>query len=364
VRLTSRRLDLALPVAAVVLGLVAGALVMWSVGNDPVVAYLAMAEGSFGGLVALGRTLEKATPLILTGLAVAFAFKAGLFNIGGQGQLLLGASFAAYVGFRFGLPAPAHIPLGLIVGALAGSVLGAVVGILKAYRGAHEVITTIMFNFVAANLTEWLVSRRGPWHDPPETNPSRLARTPLVEETARIPRVEGLPLGFLVAVAAAVAVWYLLSRTTFGFQVQTVGANRFAAAYAGISVTRTTVYTMAISASLAGLGGAIQTQGVTNRFEPGLQAGLGFAGITIALLARTHPLAVIPAALLIGAMSAGAPLMQSRARVDPTIIDIIQALILFFVAAPMVVRWILRLRADEAERDKLQLSTGWGSATR
>jgi general nucleoside transport system permease protein len=360
VRLIRQRLDLVLPLLAVLLGLGAGALIMWSAGNDPIVAYQAMLTGSFGSLSALGRTLARATPLILTGLAVAFAFKAGLFNIGGQGQLLLGASFAAWAGFRFGLPAPVHVPLGLLVGAIAGATLGAVVGILKAYRGAHEVITTIMFNFVAANLTEWLVSRRGPWQDPPETNPSLLARTPLIQDTARIPRVEGLPLGFLLAVAAAVAIWYLLSRTTFGFEVRTVGANRYAAAYAGINVTRITVATMAISASLAGLGGAIQTQGVTNRFEPGFQTGLGFAGITIALLARTNPLAVVPAALLIGAMNAGAPLMQSRARIEPAIIDVIQALILFFVAAPIVVRWVLRLRAEEAEREKLQLSSGWG----
>lgn len=357
--LLRHRNDVLLPLVAVVLGLVLGAVVMWSAGNDPLVAYRAMLDGSFGGITELGRTLEKATPLILTGLAVAFAFKAGLFNIGAQGQLLLGAVFSAWVGFRFDLPALLHVPLALVVGILAAAVLGVVVGALKAYRGAHEVITTIMFNFVIANFTEWLVSRQGPWLDPPATNPSNLARTPAIAESARIPRVEGLPLGFVVAVAAAVLVWWVLSRTTFGFQIRTVGANRFAAAYAGISVTRITIATMAISAGLAGLGGAIQTQGVIGRFEPGFQSGLGFEGITIALLARTHPLAVVPSALLIGAMSAGSSLMQSRARVEPEVISVIQAFILFFVAAPIVVRYLVRLRSLGPE-DNLQLSSGWG----
>lgn len=359
--LIRRRRDLLLPLLAVALGLVAGAVVMWTSGNDPLEAYRAMLAGSLGGLTELGRTLEKATPLVLTGLAVAFAFKAGLFNIGGQGQLLIGSAFAAWVGFEFGLPAPVHIPLGLLVGALAAAVLGIVAGALKAYRGAHEVIVTIMLNYVAANLTDWLVSRDGPWLDPPETNPSNLARSPAIAESAEIPRVQELPLGFLVAVGAAVLIWWLLARTTFGFQIRTVGANRFAATYAGIHVAHVTVVTLAISAGLAGLGGAIQTQGVNGRFEPGFQTGLGFEGITIALLARTNPLGVIPAALLIGAMDAGSTQMQSRAGVEPEVIGVIQAFILFFVAAPKVVRYLTRLRAVDRQED-LKLSSGWGGS--
>lgn len=357
--LLRHRQDVLLPVLAVVLGLLAGALVIWSSGEDPIAAYRAMLSGSFGGSTELGRTLEKATPLILTGLAVAFAFKAGLFNIGAQGQLLLGAVFAAWIGFEYGLPAPVHIPLGLLVGAIVASLLGIVVGALKAFRGAHEVITTIMFNFVMANLTEWLVSRDGPWLDPPATNPSNLARTPLIDESAEIPRVAELPLGFLLAVVAAVVIWWLVNRTTFGFQVRTVGANKFAATYAGIRVNVIIISTMAISAGLAGLGGAIQTQGVIGRFEPGFQTGLGFEGITIALLARTNALAVVPAAVLIGAMDAGSTLVQRRTGVEPEVISVIQAFILFFVAAPVVVRAILRMRSG-VEGEQIQLSSGWG----
>ena len=348
-----------LPLLAVILGLVAGAILMISAGANPIEAYSAMISGAFGGGSELGRTLEKATPLILAGLAVAFAFKAGLFNIGGQGQLLLGAAFGAWAGFAFDLPAIIHIPFTLIVGGFVASLLGALVGLLKATRGVHEVISTIMLNFVAANFTDWLASRDGPWFDPPETNPSNLARTPLVADSAEIPRVAGLPMGFLVAVAAAVVIWWLLERTTFGFEIRTVGANRHAARYAGISGTRMIVLAMAISAFLAGLGGVIETTGVVGRFEPGFNTGLGFDGITIALLARTNPLAVVPAALLLGAMDAGSSLMQARSSIEPEIISLIQAFILFLVAAPTVVRWITRLRQAEAG-EEIQLSTGWG----
>ena len=180
----------------------------------------------------------------------------------------------------------------------------------------------------------------------------------MVNGSAEIPHVGGLPLGFLVAVAAAIVCCWLLERTTTGFEIRTVGANRHAAKYAGIKVARITILAMAVSAFLAGLGGSIETLGVVGRFEPGFNAGLGFDGITIALLARTNPLAVVPAALLLGGMDAGSSLMQSRTGVAPEVINIIQAFILFFVAAPIAVRWILRRR--ERDDEPLQLTTGWG----
>jgi len=345
------------PALAVVFGLILGAILMVSVGANPLDAYAAMLDGALGSSDALGRSLEKATPLVLGGLAVAFAFKAGLFNIGGQGQLLIGASFAAWAGFTFEMPAVLHIPFALLVGSVAAAALGGIVGWLRASRGTHEVISTIMLNYVAANFTDWLASRGGPWYDPIATNPSQLARTPLVNESAEIPRLGGLPLGFLVAVAAAIACWWLIERTTTGFEIRTVGSNRHAAKYAGIKVARITVLAMAISAFLAGLGGGIETLGVVGRFEPGFNIGLGFEGITIALLAKTNPLAVVPAALLLGAMDAGSSLMQARTTVEPEIIQVIQAFILLFVAAPAVVRWIIRRRHEE---ERIELTTGWG----
>jgi ABC-type uncharacterized transport system permease subunit len=346
------------PLVSIALGLLLGAILMLSIGANPIEAYGAMLQGAFGDPDAVGRTLEKATPLVFGGLAVAFAFKAGLFNIGGQGQILIGAVFAAWAGYRFDMPSVIQIPFALLVGGLAASLLGALVGWLKAVRGVHEVISTIMLNFVVADFTDWLVSTSGPFNDPPASNPSNLARTPLINSSAEIPHVGGLPLGFFLAVVAAMVCWWLLERTTLGFEIRTVGHNRHAAAYAGINVAMLTILTMMISAFLAGLGGAVETLGVTGRFQPGSNAFLGFAGITIALLARTNPLAVVPAALLIGAMQAGTSLMQARTTVPPEIVDLIQAFILFFVAAPIVVLWILRRRGQEEER--IQLTTGWG----
>ncbi len=346
-----------IPLLAVLFGLIIGAVLILAAGKNPATAYWAMTRGAFSGGDELGRTLEKATPLVLGGLAVAVAFKAGLFNIGGQGQLLLGAAFSAYIGFRLSLPGFLHIPLAMLVGGLVASALGFLVGALKAFRGTHEVISTIMLNFVAANFTDWLASRDGPWNDP---EGGAIARTPLIAESAQIPRVGGLPLGFLVAVAAAVGCWWLISRSTLGFEISTTGFNQNAARYAGIRTRWIMMLTMGLSAFLAGVGGAIETQGVVNRFEPGFNTGLGFDGITIALLARTNPLAVVPAALLIGAMDAGSTLMQSEAKVAPEIINVIQACILFFIAAPSVVRYIARLRETD-DSDGVRLSAGWGS---
>ncbi len=349
--------QLVVPILAVVLGLLAGALLILLTGDNPLTAYGGLMAGSLGSAEGIGRTLDKATPLVLGGLAVAFAFKAGLLNIGGQGQLLLGAVFAAWAGFDFDLPAIVHIPFALVIGGLAAALLGALSGYLKAKRGTHEVISTIMLNFVAANFTEWLVSRDGPWKDP---DGGAIARTPAILPSAEFPRVGELPTGFLVAVLAAVVIWWIVARSTLGFEIQTVGANPNAARYAGISVPRIIIIAMTISAFLAGLGGAIQTQGVIGRFEPGFNTGLGFDGITIALLARTNALAVVPAALLIGGLDAGSTLMQSRTNVEPEIINVIQAFILFFVAAPSAVRWLLRLR-NAADEPEVQLAGGWGA---
>lgn len=341
------------PLVSVILALIIGGIILVFSGADPIAAYAALVEGALGDGEAIARTLEKATPLILGGLAVAFAFKAQLFNIGGQGQLVLGAIISAYVGYSItGLPLIIHLPLALIAGCLAGALYGAIPGALKTYTGAHEVITTIMLNSIAINLTEYLAD--GPWKDPSGI----FARTPAIQPSAVIPRIGQVPIGFLLAVAMAGVIWYLLYRTTLGFEIRSVGQNQHAAQYAGIKVSRTVILTMMISGLLAGMGGAIETQGVVGRYQPGFNAGLGFDGITIALLARTHPLAVVPSALLLGAMRAGTSQMQFDAHVAAEIIDVVQALMLFFVSADMIVRWIIRVKATEGE--KVSLSTGWG----
>ncbi len=342
-----------MPLASVALALVIGGIILWVSGANPLNAYIALYRGAFGNSAAVGRTLEKATPLILAGLAVAFAFKAQLFNIGGQGQLILGAVVAAGVGFGVqGLPFVIHMPLALLAGSLAGALYGSIPGALKTYTGAHEVITTIMLNYIAINVTDYLAD--GPWKD----TVGIVARTPKILETAAIPRWGAIPIGFFAAIVMSVVIWYLLYHTTIGYEIRTVGLNQHAAHYAGVKVARTVILTMVISGFLAGMGGAIETQGVVGRFQPGFNVGLGFDGITIALLAKTHPLGVIPAAILIGAMQAGSSRMQFDADVAAQIIDVVQALILFFVSADMIIRWIIRIRAEEGE--KVVLSTGWG----
>ena len=345
---------IAVPLAAVLLALVIGAILLAISGADPLKAYSALLEGSFGNMKAFGRTLSKATPLIFSGLAVAFAFKAGLFNIGAQGQLLFGALVSAVVGFMVeGLPPFLHATLALLAGAGAGALYAAIPGALKAYTGAHEVITTIMLNYVAINITDYFAD--GPFKDVEGGN--IVARTPAILKSAEIPSIGEIPVGFLLAVLAAAIVWWLLWHTTLGFEIRTVGLSPHAAKYAGMKVAFTVILTMIISGFLAGVGGAIETQGIVGRYQPGFNAGLGFDGITIALLGKTHPFGIIPAALLIGAMKAGASTMQFNAGVAKEITDVIQALMLFFVTADMIVRKLIRSRDDGGERVTL---SGWG----
>lgn len=343
-----------LPVASVLLALAAGAILILLQGNSPLKAAKAIFDGSMNGSEAIGRTLDKATPLILTGVAVIVALKAGLFNIGAEGQLVMGAIMAGYVGYRLNLPAIIHIPFALIVGAVFGSVVASIAGVLKATRNVHEVISTIMLNTIVANLTDYLAG------DPWQMKGQAVTRTAPILKSAKIGRIFDLPVGFFVSIAIAFAAWFLVSRTTTGFRMNTVGMNKHAAHYAGMSVKRTTILAMAISGGLAGLAGALQVQGVTGYFDPNSGSGLGFDGITIALLARVSPRAAIPSALLIGALRASNTKLQADALLAPEIIDGILGIILLFVAAPVIVRWILRMRKGDAG-EQIQLTKGWGA---
>ena len=343
-----------IPLLAVVLALVIGAIILAISGASPVRAYAALLEGSFGSMKALGRTLAKATPLIFSGLAVALAFKAGLFNIGAQGQLLFGALASAAAGFMIkGLPPLLHVTVALLAGAIAGALFGAIPGMLKAYTGASEVITTIMLNYVAINITDYLAD--GPLKDISGGN--IVARTPAILDSARIPSLGEIPIGFFLAIIVSIIVWFTLWRTTVGFEIRTVGLSPHAAKYSGMRVAYTIILTMVISGFLAGIGGSIETLGIVGRYQPGFNTGLGFDGITIALLGKTHPFGIIPAALLIGAMKAGASQMQFDAHVAKEITDVIQALMLFFVTADMIVRKLIRARDEGGEKVTL---SGWG----
>ena len=344
----------AVPLAAVLLAILIGAILLAISGANPFRAYAALIEGSFGSMKAFGRTLAKATPLIFSGLSVAFAFKAGLFNIGAQGQLLFGALASAVAGFMLkGLPPFLHVTVAVLAGAIAGALFGAIPGVLKAYTGASEVITTIMLNYVAINITDYIAD--GPLKDTSGGN--IVARTPEILDSARIPSIGEIPVGFFLAIIVSIIVWFTLWRTTTGFEIRTVGLIPHAAKYAGMRVAFTVILTMVISGFLAGMGGSIESLGIVGRYQPGFNTGLGFDGITIALLGKTHPFGIIPAAILIGAMKAGASTMQFNAGVAKEITDVIQALMLFFVTADLIIRKLLRTREEDGE--KIILS-GWG----
>lgn len=338
-----------IPVIAVFIALFIGGILIKLQGLDPVVAYKSLFKTAFGSVEGIGATLGKSTPLVLSGLAVAVGLRAGLFNIGAQGQLLSGSLAAAWAGVTFdGLPGYIHIPVALIIGAFFGSVVAGISGLLKAYRGVHEVITTIMLNSIVMAIADYLASGR--LREPDQF----LTRTSEIAESAKLPIFGNLPSGFFIAVILGVFIWWVLGRTTSGFRVETVGRNRHAAWYSGISVKRTVVSAMVVSGAIAGLGGAIETLGVTYRYAPAFNLGLGFDGITIALLGRVHPIGIIPGAILIGGMRAGAANMQFDAGVAPEIVDLLMALILLFVTAPLITRFF------KNSRNKA-VTSGWGN---
>jgi len=340
------------PLLSVLTALLVGAVVIYASGSNPVLAYRGLWEGAFGSLQALSETAVWAVPYIFAGLALALSFQGGLFNIGADGQLAVGALVAAAVGYLLPqvlgapIPAPIHLPLTIFAGAVAGCVWGAIPGWLKARTGASEVINTIMFNYIALLVVSYLLN--GPMKDPSPTN--MLARTPQIAESARMaPLFEGfrvhwgLPLAFL----AAVVVWFILKRTALGFELRTTGANREAAEYAGINDRRVMIVTLGLSGLLAGLAGAVEVTGLHYRHDVGYSAGYGFDAIAVALLARNQPLGVVLAAFLFGAMRNGASRMQFVAQIPVDIIAVVQALILLFVAADAIIRYIYRIRAPE-----------------
>lgn len=354
--------SLFVPLLAVLTAVVLGGVVIAVVGGNPFMAYIGLIQGSFGSVKALSETAVWASPYIFAGLAVAVAFKGGLFNIGAEGQLALGAVVAALIGYAlpgwlgFDLPAIIHIPLAVLLGALAGALWAAIPGALKAYTGGHEVINTIMMNYIALNLTSFLLN--GPMKD---TNPNNVsARTPEIALSARIPPLfDGLRVhwGFILALVVAFLVWFIIWKTTLGFEIRTVGSNPDAAKYAGINVKRTIVLTMALSGLLAGLAGTIEVTALNYRHELGFSMGYGFDAIAIALLGKSHPLGVVIASILFAAMRNGATRMQFLTRIPVDVISVIQALILLFVAADAIIRYIYRIKS---RGERVVVTRGWG----
>ncbi|MDP9356982.1 MAG: ABC transporter permease [Chloroflexota bacterium] len=318
-------------VGAVVVALLVGALVIALTGDDAVTAYRALFAGAFGNRRALGETLVAATPLILAGLGFAVAFRAGVFNIGLEGQLVLGALTAGLIGgFGFGMPAMIYLPLALIAAAVAGGIWGAIPGFLKAKTGAHEVITTIMLNYLAFRVSAAAIGADDVFPVDPGSRATERAA-----EASRLPRLlEGTRLhaGIVLALVAAVILWYLLFRTTFGYRVRAVGLSRGAAAYAGIRWGRTITTAMFVSGLLAGLGGAADALGLQGRYYD-VRVGYGFTAIAVGMVGRNHPAGVVLAGLLFGALSSGATRMQNTAGTSREIVQVLQGLVILSVAA-------------------------------
>jgi len=327
-------------------------------------AYGAMLEGSLGSLSAIVAALQSgdaearrlafypmleslvaATPFIFAGLSVALGFRCGLFNIGAEGQLFMGAIFSAFVGYSLkGLPAIIHIPLALGAGALGGAVWAFLPALLKAKVGTHEVINTIMMNWIAIRLSEWLLN--GPMKRPGTANPV----SPTIEPSAELPRFFADPirfhLGFFIALGAAAFIYWFLFRTTWGFEIRTVGANPFAAKYAGMSITRNYLIAFCMAGALAGLAGANEVLGLNHNLAVAFSAGTGFDAIALALLGKSHPLGVVLAALLFGTLRSGGTRMQNVAKIPVDIISVVQALVIAFIAAPAIIRALYRYREE------------------
>ncbi len=323
-------------------------------------AYSSLFQGSvvnFGAasfaqaIAPITRSVDYAVPLIAAGLGIALSFRAGLFNIGGQGQILVGAAAAGWVGFSFDGPAAVHIPLTVAAGIVGGAVWGGIVGLLKARTGANEVVLTIMLNYVALYLVSYLLRTPGLLQAPGSSNPI----SPATKESAVFPALFGprfgIDLGFVVALLAVVVVWWLVNKSSLGFRFRTIGENPRAARVAGMSVPALTIWVMVISGALVGIAGAYQVQGaVTSGFTSGIDAGIGFDAITVALLGRSKPWGVFWAAILFGVLKNGGYAMQAANDIPIDIVGVIQALIVLFIAAPPLVRAIFRIPQPGARR--------------
>lgn len=354
---------LQIPILAIITSLILAAIAIVATAETPAIGWQKVLDGYWGiveGALLRGsgrtNTLVAMTPLILTGLAVAIPFRAGLFNIGAEGQFVMGALFGTLTGIYLDLPPVILTLVALFAGFVGGAFWGFIPGFLRARLRAHEVINTIMLNFIAIAFANFMV--RGPFKDP---NPSTVQTLPILP-AAELPRLFGsrLHLGFLVAILLAAAAYYFLFKTTWGFSLRTTGLNPTAAQYAGILPWKQYIISMVLGGGLAGVAGTIEVQGLTHVLTEGFASGYGFDAIAVSLLAVNNPLAIIPAAFVFGVLRIGGDFLQIRAGLSVHIVSIFNALILLFVAAPAIVRTIFRLKGQEEEATQASLSRGWG----
>ncbi|WP_347550326.1 ABC transporter permease [Pseudalkalibacillus hwajinpoensis] len=329
------------PLLSVALGLLVGGIIMLVSGYNPIVAYAALFNGIFSNTYVLGETVRQMTPLILSGLAVAFAFRTGLFNIGVEGQLLVGWLASVYVGLQFeGLSPIVHIPLAVIAAAVAGALWAFVPGFLKARYHVHEVITTIMMNYVALHVVNAIIRTYllAPGERTDQINESASLQSAFLESITDFSR---LHYGFVVAIIGAIIMWFLLWKTTMGYELRSVGFNKYASEYAGINVQRNIILSMVISGAFAGAAGAMEGLGTYGYMTVMADfTGVGFDGIAVALLGANGALGVVFASALFGGLKIGALNMQSVAQVPTQLVEIVIAMIIFFVASSYLIHWI------------------------
>ncbi len=332
----------------VILAFAAGAILLWIFQEDWFVVYSTLLTGAFGTQRSIAETLLASTPLIFGGLAVAVGFRCGLFNMGVEGQILLGALVATYFGYAISLPAFLHLPLCLLAGAAMGGLWGSIPGYLKARYKIHEVITTIMLNYIAAAIATYMVTVGGPMKQS-----GQLPTTPLILDTAKLAQImppTRLSAGILLALVMAALVYVFLFRTRMGYKLRTVGFSPDAAEYVGISRQRYTVLAMVLSGALGGLAGAVEILGLHYSFYADFSPGYGWDAIAVALLGMLHPVGVVAAAFLLGALHSGSTALQAVANVSRDVVTILSALIIFFMAMnqslrPVFERRIARLEA-------------------
>jgi simple sugar transport system permease protein len=324
---------------AILIALFVGALVLLVTGFNPIQVYGALIIGAFGDMRGIGQTLAQATPILFTALAFLFAFKAGLFNIGAEGQFLIGAFASAVVGISLnGLPSIIHIPLALIVGAVFGALWALIPALLKTELGAHEVITTMMLSYVALYVTGYLVNDVF-------KEPGWVAQTPLIATSAELPRIlppTQLSASIFIGLILVFLTYYTLKKTVLGYEVRAIGFNPLAAENGGINVKKGLIIAMVVSGALAGLGGAGEVLGVHKRFIDGFSPGYGWDGLAVALIGGLNPIGSLLASLLFGVLRSGGMTMNRVTGVPMDIITILQALIILFVAAPILIKYLIK----------------------
>lgn len=314
----------------VLLAFLVGAVIILLIGSNPLLAYGTLLRAAFGTVNGFAETMVKASPLMLAGLGVAVAYRAQFWNIGAEGQIYAGGITAALAGiYLSGLPAVVHLPLTLLAGVLGGAVWGFIPGVLKAKLEVNEVITTLMLNYIMIHLSAYLV------HGPMRDQTSGITISPQLQPQAWLPTIiprTRFHAGILVAVAAALVIWFVILKTSIGFQIRAVGANQKAARVGGISVARTVIITMLLSGGLAGLAGAVEVAGVQHRLVEGFSPGYGYLAIAVALLANLNPIGIIFSSVFFAALLNGADAMQRAASVPVPVIYVIEGLVIFFIA--------------------------------